>query len=76
MCNGHGVQFRLNAKGQLGVGERWVAKSLQKRCLIIFRCVDANSSGAKLIFCPASSVSGPWSYDQESKLLTHRRGKR
>ena len=23
LCNGHGVQFRLNAQGQLGVGERW-----------------------------------------------------
>lgn len=61
MCNGHGVQFRLNAQGQLGVGER---------------CVDANTSGAKQIFCPMGSVSGPWTYEEETQLLVHKRGKR
>ena len=40
------------------------------------RCVDANSSGVKLIFCPEASVSGPWSYDEESQMLVHRRGNR
>ena len=40
------------------------------------RCVDANSSGVKLIFCPDASVSGPWSYDEEAKMLLHRRGNR
>ena len=40
------------------------------------RCVDANSSGVKLIFCPDASVSGPWSYDEESQMLVHRRGNR
>jgi len=60
-CHGHGMQMRLNAKGQLGIGER---------------CVDANSSGVKLIFCPEASVSGPWSYDEESQMLVHRRGNR
>ena len=41
-----------------------------------YRCVDANSSGVKLIFCPEASVSGPWSYDEESQMLVHRRGNR
>ena len=40
------------------------------------RCVDANSSGVKLIFCPEASVSGPWTYDEESQMLVHRRGNR
>lgn len=60
-CNGHGVQMRLNAQGQLGTGER---------------CVDANSGSVKQIVCPPASVSGPWSYKEETKLLVHKRGNR
>lgn len=60
-CNGHGVQMRLNSQGQLGTGER---------------CVDANSSGVKQIFCPSSSVSGPWTYHNDTQLLVHKRGSR
>ena len=61
-CGGAGGQLmRLNSAGQLGVGER---------------CVEANKSGARLIFCPSSSVSGPWSYDSDSKQLLHTPSKR
>jgi len=61
-CGGAGGQLmRLNTAGQLGVGER---------------CVEANNSGARLIFCPSSSVSGPWSYDSDSKQLLHTPSKR
>ena len=40
---------RLNAAGQLGVGER---------------CVDADSQGVKLIYCRMGTVDGPWEYDE------------
>lgn len=46
--------MRLNAKGQLGVGER---------------CIDADSSGVKLIFCRLGTVDGPWQYDEVSFIL-------
>lgn len=39
--------MRLNAKGQLGVGER---------------CIDADSQGIKLVFCKLGIVNGPWKY--------------
>lgn len=41
--------FRLNAKGQLGNGER---------------CVDADKQGIKLVFCRLGTVDGPWEYDK------------
>ena len=47
---------RLNTEGQLGIGER---------------CVEASQAGARIIFCPAGKVSGPWSYDREAKSLLH-----
>lgn len=40
---------RLNAKGQLAIGER---------------CVDADSQGIKLVFCKLGTVNGPWEYDE------------
>ncbi|XP_014276600.1 N-acetylgalactosaminyltransferase 7 [Halyomorpha halys] len=58
-CHGHGNNqlVRLNAKGQLGIGER---------------CIDSDSSGIKLVFCPLGSVSGPWQYDEETHVLYHK----
>lgn len=41
--------MRLNAKGQLGVGER---------------CVNADTQGVKLVFCKLGTVDGPWEYDE------------
>ena len=58
---GNGQLMRLNAEGQLGIGER---------------CVDATSTGAKLIFCPSGTVKGPWDYDEDTKLLMHAKSKR
>ena len=50
-CHGFGNNqlMRLNAKGQLGVGER---------------CVEADSQGIKLAFCRLGTVDGPWQYDE------------
>ena len=56
-----GEGMRLNTEGQLGVGER---------------CVEADVKQVKQIFCPMGIVAGPWSYDQSSQLLLHRRTKR
>lgn len=58
-CHGQGVNqlFRLNAEGQLGVGER---------------CVDADSDGIKLVFCKLGFVDGPWEYKEKSKHLYHK----
>lgn len=42
---------RLNAQGQIGIGER---------------CVDADKSSVKLIFCPLGKVDGPWDHDEVS----------
>jgi polypeptide N-acetylgalactosaminyltransferase len=39
----------LNAKGQIGVGER---------------CIEADRQGIKLVFCPLGSVEGPWHYEE------------
>jgi polypeptide N-acetylgalactosaminyltransferase len=41
--------MRLNAKGQLGVGER---------------CIEADAQGIKLVFCRLGTVDGPWEYDE------------
>lgn len=46
--SGNGELVRLNAKGQLGIGER---------------CIDATLNSVRLIFCPEGSVSGQWSYN-------------
>lgn len=43
--------IRLNAKGQLGVGER---------------CIEADTQGIKLVFCRLGTVDGPWEYDEVS----------
>ncbi|CAG7732478.1 unnamed protein product [Allacma fusca] len=48
---------RLNAEGQIGIGER---------------CVDADKNAVKLIYCPMGTASGPWLYDEETKLLKHK----
>lgn len=58
-CHGHGNNqlFRLNAAGQIGVGER---------------CVEADRQGIKLAFCRLGTVDGPWQYDENSKTLLHR----
>lgn len=46
--------IRLNAKGQLGVGER---------------CVEADGQGVKLAFCRLGTVDGPWQYDEVFKKI-------
>lgn len=50
-CHGHGgnQMFRLNERGQLGLGER---------------CIDANYDKMTLIFCKLGTVDGPWKYDK------------
>lgn len=57
-CHGQGGHqlFRLNQKGQLGVGER---------------CVDATKKSMTLIYCKLGTVDGPWSYDQQTQQLKH-----
>ncbi|XP_046388177.1 N-acetylgalactosaminyltransferase 7 [Ischnura elegans] len=58
-CHGHGSNqlLRLNAKGQLGVGER---------------CIEADLQGIKLVFCRLGTVDGPWQYDEVSKTMFHK----
>ncbi|CAG9857325.1 unnamed protein product [Phyllotreta striolata] len=58
-CHGFGNNqlMRLNAKGQLGVGER---------------CIEADSQGVKLTFCRLGTADGPWVYDDNSYTLLHR----
>ncbi|CAG9765485.1 unnamed protein product [Ceutorhynchus assimilis] len=58
-CHGFGNNqlIRLNAKGQLGVGER---------------CIEADAQGIKLAFCRLGTVDGPWLYDESSHTLMHR----
>ncbi|XP_063986785.1 N-acetylgalactosaminyltransferase 7 [Diachasmimorpha longicaudata] len=58
-CHGYGNNqlVRLNAKGQMGIGER---------------CVEADSQGIKLAFCRLGTVDGPWEYDEKTKTLLHR----
>lgn len=58
-CHGFGNNqlIRLNAKGQLGVGER---------------CIEADSQGIKLAFCRLGTVDGPWQYDVKTHTLYHR----
>jgi len=58
-CHGAGNNqlVRLNAKGQIGIGER---------------CVDADKSSVKLIFCPLGKVDGPWDYDEVTNVMKHK----
>ncbi|XP_050299316.1 N-acetylgalactosaminyltransferase 7 [Anthonomus grandis grandis] len=58
-CHGFGNNqlMRLNAKGQLGVGER---------------CIEADAQGIKLAFCRLGTVDGPWLYDESTHTLMHR----
>lgn len=62
-CHGFGNNqlIRLNAKGQLGIGER---------------CVEADGQGVKLAFCRLGTVDGPWQYDEKTKTLLHRVNKK
>lgn len=50
--------FRLNARGQLGVGER---------------CIDATKKSMTLIYCKLGSVDGPWTYNEETQQLKHNK---
>lgn len=52
--------FRLNAAGQLGVGER---------------CIDADSQKMNLIYCKLGTVNGPWSYDETTNQILHSKTK-
>ncbi|XP_011156247.1 N-acetylgalactosaminyltransferase 7 [Solenopsis invicta] len=58
-CHGFGNNqlIRLNAKGQLGVGER---------------CIEADGQGVKYAFCRLGTADGPWQYDEKTKTLLHR----
>lgn len=40
--------YRLNTKGQLGVGER---------------CIAGDRQNVKLVVCPLGTVDGPWQYE-------------
>ncbi|XP_047988490.1 N-acetylgalactosaminyltransferase 7 [Leguminivora glycinivorella] len=58
-CHGAGNNqlFRLNAAGQLGVGER---------------CVEADADSVKQAICRLGTVDGPWRYDEENHQIIHR----
>ncbi|XP_048506338.1 N-acetylgalactosaminyltransferase 7 isoform X2 [Athalia rosae] len=60
-CHGFGNNqlIRLNAKGQLGIGER---------------CVEADGQGVKLAFCRVGTVDGPWQYDEVKNENSHAQG--
>lgn len=62
-CHGTGGNqiFRLNAEGQLGVGER---------------CIDGSSSSIQLVYCSLGTVDGPWSYRADTKQLYHKHHKK
>lgn len=62
-CHGFGNNqlIRLNAKGQLGVGER---------------CINADTQGVKLVFCKLGTVDGPWEYDEQAHTLFHKNHKK
>ena len=62
-CHGYGNNqlIRLNASGQLGIGER---------------CVEADSQGIKLAFCRMGTVDGAWKYDESTSLIEHRTHKK
>lgn len=48
--------FRLNTKGQLGVGER---------------CIAADRQNVKLVVCPLGTVDGPWQYESVSIIYNY-----
>ena len=50
--------FRLNAQGQLGVGER---------------CIEATRDSMTLAYCKLGKVDGPWSYDIETQQLKNKK---
>lgn len=58
-CHGGGNNqlMRLNAAGQLAVGER---------------CIEADRQGVKLAFCRLGTVDGPWQYDEVTFTMLHR----
>lgn len=58
-CHGRGNNqlIRLNAAGQLGVGER---------------CIEGDNQGIKLATCRMGTVDGPWQYDEKTFTLLHR----
>lgn len=58
---GNNQLIRLNAAGQLGVGER---------------CVEADNQGVKLAFCRLGTVDGPWLYHEDTSLIEHRTQKK
>lgn len=60
-CHGQGGNqlFRLNAKGQLGVGER---------------CVEASRASMNLVYCKLGKVDGPWKFDQETSQMVYSNG--
>lgn len=62
-CHGFGNNqlMRLNAAGQLGVGER---------------CVEGDNHAVKLAYCRLGTVDGPWQYDETSQMLLHRTHKK
>ena len=62
-CHGYGNNqlLRLNAAGQIGVGER---------------CVEGDGQGIKLAFCRMGTVDGPWKYDESTQTLEHRTHKK
>ena len=49
--------LRLNAQGQLGVGER---------------CVDESHGEPSLIYCKLGTVNGSWEYEEDTKRMLHR----
>jgi polypeptide N-acetylgalactosaminyltransferase len=62
-CHGYGNNqlIRLNAAGQIGIGER---------------CVEADTQGIKLAICRMGTVDGPWKYEEESSTIVHRTHKK
>ncbi|KAI1287258.1 N-acetylgalactosaminyltransferase 7 [Halotydeus destructor] len=48
--------FRLNSKGQLGVGER---------------CVTSTKSSMNLVYCKLGTVDGPWRYDENTNQMLY-----
>lgn len=61
-CHGTGGNqvFRLNAEGQLGLGER---------------CMDATSDSMEVVYCSLGTVDGPWEYSVDTRHLYHKNHK-
>ncbi|KAH8027242.1 hypothetical protein HPB51_003749 [Rhipicephalus microplus] len=62
-CHGTGGNqvFRLNAEGQLGLGER---------------CMDASSHSMDVVYCSLGTVDGPWEYSVDTKHMYHKTHKK